>query len=379
MVALSPSTSDPRTDVDLIVSAVAVPVLVADYTPLIQRFAGMPVAQMERELRSDENALMECLSLPRTVAVSHEWARLYGSPRTDDAPDLPTRQFTAELYPDLHESLVRQFTAPLRGVTSIVREHAAPTMYGDVIVRSHWKASKVDERPAYERVVVVDLDVTDIRRVQRSLEEALESKDRFIATVGHELKNPITSLVGFGSLLNTDWDQLEEEDRREMVSMVADQARDVAELLDDLLASAVGDSLKVAREVVSIGETLTSLDLTDVECRFDPELRFVGDKMRVRQVLRNLVQNARRHGGPYQALAVEKAWPNIAIQVSDDGNGVSDEMTERLFEPYSHDGGSESVGLGLSVSKKLARAMGGDITYQRDNDRTVFSLVLPAA
>lgn len=380
MVALSTSTDDdPRTDVDLIVSAVAVPVLVADYTPLMERFAGVSVAAMEEELRSNENALIECLTLPRAVAVSPEWTRLYGSPLTDNAPDLHKRHFTAEHYPDLHESLIRQFTAPLRGITSIVREHTAPTMYGDVIVRSHWKASSHEERPAYERVVVVDLNITDLRRTQSSLEAALESKDRFIATVGHELKNPITSLVGFGSILETDWDDLDEASRREMVAMIADQARDVAGLLDDLLTSAVGDSLKVARDVLSVGEALTSLDLTEVENRVDPDIRFVGDKMRVRQVLRNLVQNARRHGGTSRAIAVDKVWPDIAIRVIDDGDGISPEMSDRLFEPFNHDGGAESVGLGLSVSRRLARAMGGDLTYERRDDRTVFSLLLPAA
>jgi hypothetical protein len=72
-----------------IVSAVPVPVLVADYTPIIERFKGMDGATLRNLLRSDEALLMEVLSLPRAVAASPEWNRLYGSPLAPQ-PDTPT-------------------------------------------------------------------------------------------------------------------------------------------------------------------------------------------------------------------------------------------------------------------------------------------------
>jgi signal transduction histidine kinase len=270
MVSLATPMDDARTDIDVIVSAVAVPVLVADYTALIERFAGIPGPEVEALFRRDSATLMECLPLARAVAASPEWIRLYGSPLADRAPDLLGRKFTPEDYPELHESLIRQFTAPMMGIDSVVSEHTAPTMSGDVIVRSHWKASKLDGQTAYQRVVVVDLDVTHLRRTQRHLEETLESKDRFIATVGHELRNPMTSLIGFGSLLHTDWALLDDTARREMVAIIADQSRDVAGLLDDLITSAVGDSLRVVNEPLRLGQMLSSLDLSGLDTDLDP-------------------------------------------------------------------------------------------------------------
>lgn len=156
-------------DVELLVSAFPTPVLVADYSPIIARFEGMGASSIRTLLREDEDILTEALSLPRALAASPEWVRLYGSPLSDDVPDFSARRFTREAYPDLHETLVQQFTAPFTGRTSLVREHTAPTLFGDVVVRSHWKAVHEFGEPRWDRIVIVDLDVTDLRATQRTM------------------------------------------------------------------------------------------------------------------------------------------------------------------------------------------------------------------
>lgn len=379
MAVTMPPTNDAQGDLDTLVSALAVPVLVADYSLIIDRFGDWSVDELEQKFRGEPDVVMECVPLARGLAASPEWIRLYGpSPITHNPPDLLTRHFTPERYPRLFETLIQQFTAPLKGISSLVREHTAPTMHGDVIVRSHWRALRVDDRPEYERVVVVDLDVTSLRQTQRHLEDTLESKDRLIATVGHELRNPMTSLMGFASILDSDWESLDEAGRREMASIIRDQSRDVAGLLDDLIAGAVGDSLRVSREELKLGLVLSSLNLTDVECLVDPTVSFFGDQLRVRQVLRNLIQNARRHGGAQRRMTSEVSGGDIRIHVADNGGGVPTELAPMLFEPYAHGGGEGSVGLGLSVSRMLAEAMGGSLEYHRHEGWTFFTLTLQA-
>jgi C4-dicarboxylate-specific signal transduction histidine kinase len=66
----------------------------------------------------------------------------------------------------------------------------------------------------------------------------------------------------------------------------------------------------------------------------------------------------------------------VAIQMRDDGAGVSSEVLERLFEPFSHGSKSGSLGLGLAVSRRLAQAMGGELGYRREGDTTIFELEL---
>ena len=88
------------------------------------------------------------------------------------------------------------------------------------------------------------------------------------------------------------------------------------------------------------------------------------------------MRNAERHGGRSRTLRSVARDGMVAVQMRDDGPGVSPEVLERLFEPFSHGSKSGSLGLGLAVSRKLARVMGGDLSYRRESDTTVFELLL---
>jgi signal transduction histidine kinase len=111
--------------------------------------------------------------------------------------------------------------------------------------------------------------------------------------------------------------------------------------------------------------------------------RAVGDPARIRQILRNLVTNAIRYGGTSIQIVLshqESRWVQIAV--IDDGDGIPDVDRERVFEPYErahHDPGrTESVGLGLAVSRTLARRMGGELTYEYKKGFSRFVLRLPS-
>jgi two-component system OmpR family sensor kinase len=109
----------------------------------------------------------------------------------------------------------------------------------------------------------------------------------------------------------------------------------------------------------------------------------VADPLRVRQILRNLVSNARRHGGDHIEVAGRRENGTYILTVSDDGPGVPDEIREHLFSRFVHHGDrpliTGSVGLGLSITRLLAEGMGGTIDYRRDNGTTQFQLTLPTS
>jgi signal transduction histidine kinase len=110
------------------------------------------------------------------------------------------------------------------------------------------------------------------------------------------------------------------------------------------------------------------------------EVQAVGDPARVRQVLRNLLTNAERYGGPEVAVSVEVDGPWVHVDVIDNGAGLPPDEWEPIFELYhrAHHQKSrpESVGIGLAVSRQLADLMGGSLTYSRRADRSVFRLTL---
>lgn len=375
---MNPARDRPPDEIGLIASAAAVPLLVVDYTPILERFTGRSIEEIE-SLLSDDDELLVCLKLPRELASSPEWTRLYGVPDADLAPDLIARNFSVDAYPELRDNMISQFLAPFRGVTSIRSEHRAPTVAGDVMVRSHWKAPISMGKPDYSRIVIVDLDVTDLKETLLSLEEAIESKDRLIATIAHELRNPLSGVVGFTSILASEWGGLTDEVRQHMAKEIADQARDISALLDDFLTAAAGHTFRVEDVAVDLQSLVNGVDLTGVSMLVDPGVVVRGDALRIRQILRNLIRNARKHGGPKQVMRTTVKGAVVALQIADNGPGVPVDVGERLFEPFSHGPDPGSLGLGLAVSHTLAEAMSGDLRYRREDGWSIFELILRAA
>lgn len=395
---MSPRDTVAAAEVDLIVSAVPTPVLVTDYTPIIARFEGITSDALRNLLANDEKALAEALSLPRTIAASSEWVRLYGSPFSNEAPDLIDRHFTREAYPDLYETLISQFTAPFAGTTSILSEHTAPTLFGDVEVRSHWKALVADDRPLWDRIVIVDFDITDLRQTQRALEDLLEikdelakSKDQLIASVSHEIRTPLSSIVGFAHLLGETSD-LAPEERREMVELLVQESADLTNIVDDLLVAAKSDLGRLEVSIVPVdlraqaAQAIESLEGEVVHrvIRVPGEsTRCLGDPARVRQIIRNLISNGFKYGGPEITIEAEASDDAGLLRVCDNGPGISDDLQQRIFDPYERGnqpkGVTHSLGLGLHISRNLARRMGGDLTYRYEKGRSVFELSLPLA
>lgn len=384
-------------EVDLLVAAVPVPVLMVDYTQIIERFEGMEPESIRDLLLNDDAVMSETLALPIPVAASPEWVRLYGSPYSPDPPDLEDRHFSREAYPELHRSLVQQFTAPFFGRTSIVTEHRAPTLFGDVIVRSHWKVQESFGEPLWHRIVIVDLDVTDLRAAQSDLEKLLEmkehlveSKDQLIASVSHEIRTPLSSIVGFAELLRDSAD-LTSSEREEMIQVLVQQSGDLTNIVDDLLvaAKAASGQLEITAVAVDLrAQAAQAVESLDPESRErvelpDGALRCVGDPARVRQIIRNLISNAFKYGGPRIIIECEAHSEIGALRIRDDGAGVPDDDRERIFGAYQRAdtsaGRTHSLGLGLHISRTLAQRMGGDLTYRYEDDMSTFELTLPLA
>ena len=224
---------------------------------------------------------------------------------------------------------------------------------------------------------------------RRRLEELSTHKDRFVATVSHELRTPLTSVLGFVELLREGG--FDAGDQQEILNLVSDEATDLVNLVEDLLtmARAGQDSFQVAQVPVDLRAQMRQVIEALEDFRSDSFTiegvagRAAGDPARIRQILRNLITNAVRYGGDSVVVALgqnESRW--VQISVIDDGDGIPSADRERVFEPYErahHDPGrTESVGLGLAVSRTLARRMGGDLTYEYTEGASRFVLRLPS-
>jgi PAS domain S-box-containing protein len=229
---------------------------------------------------------------------------------------------------------------------------------------------------------------------QQRLEAALDAKDRFVAAVAHELRSPLSGVVGFASELRDRAEAFSPAEIAEFADLICQASTTAGNLVEDLLVAA-------RLEVSDVGLSPQSIDLhfqtrsatSDLEIRSRLEGRSVtvegsptmawADPARVHQILRNLLGNAGRYGGNRIALTVgtRPDGRQAFTRVEDDGPGVPENIRETLFQPYQHgpqeSGRTESVGLGLHISRRLARLMGGDLTYRRQDGTTIFELTLP--
>jgi PAS domain S-box-containing protein len=231
-------------------------------------------------------------------------------------------------------------------------------------------------------------------RARIRLEELVRSKDELIASVSHELRTPLTVVAGMAQELNERLDVFSPEEASELIELMVDQSRDMSDLIEDLLVAARADIGKVTVRVgpVDVGAavrrvlgSLRPRERVRVTESWDgpadpPDALALADAVRLRQVVRNLVTNALRYGGDEIRVVVSPQESSVAVRVSDNGPGIPEQDRERIFEPYhvAHDsaGQPSSVGLGLTVSRKLAELMSGSLEYRHDGG-TVFELTLP--
>ncbi len=220
------------------------------------------------------------------------------------------------------------------------------------------------------------------------LEELLRSKDAFVASVSHELRTPLTVVSGMAMELNERWRDLGEDELGEFTAMLVEQSQDMADLIEDLLVAAranigsvtvVSEPMELDRQVRSVLASISAPEGRTLTADLHPGI-VDADPIRVRQIVRNLLTNAVRYGGPNIRVEMSATAGAHVVEVIDDGHGIPHEDQDRVFVAYERahhtKGQPESVGLGLTVSRTLAEAMGGSLTY-RFADRSVFRLELP--
>jgi signal transduction histidine kinase len=251
-----------------------------------------------------------------------------------------------------------------------------------------------DQEKALQALSVQVMALLELRRTVRELEEELRRleettrrREAFLATVSHEIRTPLTSVIGYVEILR---DGVRDEDRLMILETVARQAADVDFLIEDLLVAARAEakSLTVASVPVELGaqvaQVLEGLEpATTAGIGFERRpARAIGDPARVRQIIRNLITNAIRYGGPEVTVSVSAGDGRAHLTVTDDGDGIPAADRERIFQPFQRSSDARyvasSVGLGLPIARLLAERMGGSLTYRYEDDRSVFDLELPA-
>jgi signal transduction histidine kinase len=232
------------------------------------------------------------------------------------------------------------------------------------------------------------------REVIRMSDEAHRIKNDFVAMVSHELRTPLTSIAGFAHTLAESWRDLPAEEVDEFLNIINRQAIYLGDLVEDVLVipRLEADRLRLDPELFDLGDLIEDVGemvfpnggkKTSLVSLPDG-VRVYADRRRVQQIVRNLMENARKYGGDQIMVEGFVAGDQYTVIISDNGPGVPDEETLRVFENFeqvSKGDAREStgIGLGLPIARRLARFMGGDVWYERrfpTGARFCFSLPL---
>ena len=216
------------------------------------------------------------------------------------------------------------------------------------------------------------------------LRQVATDKDRFLASVSHELRTPLTVVSGAAYELRDPPAHLSEDERDGLLGMLVEQAEELTGIVEDLLVAARSDIGKVAIHLqdVDLGaEIRQAMATSGTTATITGDAGFAyADAQRVRQILRNLLTNAKRYGGPEIRIEFAEGATWTEVVVADNGGGVPRARREAIFEPYesAHASSTDvrSIGLGLYISRTLARAMEGDLVYSYDGTWSRFRLRL---
>lgn len=215
------------------------------------------------------------------------------------------------------------------------------------------------------------------RAAKASFERADRMRTEFVNTVSHEFRTPLTSIAGFSNTLRDQWEALDAGDIDEFLGIICAEAEHLSTLVEDILVVPRLESGRLNLQPVVMD--LSTLVAETVRAVFPPGhdrelmvtipngVKVYADPLRVGQIIRNLLSNALKHGGPQVAVDGQYIGTHYQLVVSDTGAGIPRDQRGAIFEEFDRGGVGDvtgGIGLGLPIAQRLARQMGGDVWFE---------------
>lgn len=259
-------------------------------------------------------------------------------------------------------------------------EAIAERAIGDLLEANRDLDRRVDERTRQLQAALGEVAVA--RRAERT----------FLHGLAHEIRTPLNVILGLTEILVEDAQGAKARALARDVHRASTRLNEALQTLIEFSAVS-GSDMAVTRQSVELADVSSAIAdrwtkraarrgaLLIVELNDKPELELMVDPDRLGQVLDPLVDNATRFGGQTVRVTLEvqnsAGTGDLVVRVSDDGPGVALDQRETLFDPFVRSDESEGFGMGLALSRTVARQLGGDVRLLPSDEGVVFEALVP--
>ena len=240
---------------------------------------------------------------------------------------------------------------------------------------------------AYEELTRVNNELSnaqrELARQSGELTRLNEEKNRFLGMAAHDLRSPLTVIVGYAGLLLADEDS--DPEKMRMYEEIAAASRFMLDLINDLLdvsriearkhdvTVSTFDAVGVLRQKIAAYLPFAKAKNIEIDITGDATIAMTSDADKLRQIIGNLVGNAIKYSNPATTIeiGIRKHAEALQLEVKDQGIGIAADQLERIFEPFvrlveAGTAGERSTGLGLSIVTQIVASIGGTISVESE-------------
>lgn len=301
------------------------------------------------------------------------------------------RNFFEFLVPEPDRPAVETVVAALRRGELAVRHVNANLTRSGRAVTCEWNNTILrDQDGRFSGVLSLGLDITEQQKAAELLRQQSEMVKRFAYSVVHDLKSPAGSLSALAQLFVRKYGEALDDRGRMFCDQIKQVSQQIGDLVQNINTYIVAKELPLRLENVELRALLNSLreefagrlaqqTVTWVAPEHLPPIRT--DQTALLRILRNLVDNALKYGGPNLSrieIGYRETSEHHQLFVLDDGVGLAPEAEAKIFEMFQRGqtaSGTSGAGLGLAISRELAEKMGGEIWLERPNHHGVIFFI----
>ena len=279
----------------------------------------------------------------------------------------------------LRTNLLRCFSEKGDALNAIIKREFY--ISGEFVLKYFYVTTKYVQFEDLELVLVIIYDITDLETHKKRLEELNVLKNEFLGIAAHDLRNPISEIMMASSLLTKYFERLKADEKSDLLNMINKSSNFMLNLVNNLLDiskiesgrieldETENDYIQFIEECLKLNRLFAKEKNITIDFLFDaniPPIRF--DKIQIKQVLNNLINNAIKFSSPQTQIIVkvEKNANSLLTKVIDEGPGIPKQELSLLFKAFQRTSvqapkGERSTGLGLAISKKIIEKHKGEI------------------